>query len=180
MGKFSVRTSPPLGHPARPKAQPARPDWMAQRGERTDIRTDGRKISPFYRTSSSIGAAALPPPMKTKEKAEQGKGTADHLMPLGYLFEPQVCPIWAPKCHLLALSWPIEPQIDLLETQASCWSNLAPCWSFWAPRYLCKQQPIIYFHNHHLKKAITSKRIKLEIPGLSGFVGLEKFFPMVM
>ena len=48
-------------------------------------RTDGRKISPFYRTSSPIGAAALPAPMKTKEKVEQGKGTADHLMPLGYL-----------------------------------------------------------------------------------------------
>ena len=24
--------------------------------------------------------------MKTKEKVEQGKGTTDHLMPLGYLF----------------------------------------------------------------------------------------------
>ena len=47
---------------------------------------NGRKISPFYRTSSPIGAAALPPPMKTKEEVEQGKGTADHLMPLGYLF----------------------------------------------------------------------------------------------
>ena len=53
---------------------------------RMDKRTDGRKISPFYRTLSPIGAAALPPPMKTKEKEEQGKGTADHLMPLGYLF----------------------------------------------------------------------------------------------
>ena len=52
----------------------------------TDGRMDGRKISPFYRTLSSIGAAALPPPMKTKEKVEQGKGTADHLMPLGYFF----------------------------------------------------------------------------------------------
>ena len=50
-----------------------------------DGRTYGQKISPFYRTSSPIGAAALPPPMKTKEKVEQGKGTADHLMPLGYL-----------------------------------------------------------------------------------------------
>jgi hypothetical protein len=30
--------------------------------------------------------------MKTKEKVEQGKGTADHLMPLGYLLEnPLVC-----------------------------------------------------------------------------------------
>ena len=47
--------------------------------------TNGRKISPFYRTLSLIGAAALLPPMKTKEKEEQGKGTADHLMPLGYL-----------------------------------------------------------------------------------------------
>ena len=45
-----------------------------------------RKISPFYRTLSPIGAAALPSPMKTKEKVEQGKGTADHLMPLGYFF----------------------------------------------------------------------------------------------
>ena len=47
-----------------------RPGWMAQRGEqmdgrmdgRTDGRTDGqtneRKISPFYRTSSPIGAVA--------------------------------------------------------------------------------------------------------------------------
>ena len=38
-------------------------------------------------TMSPIGAAALPPPMKTKEKVEQGKGTADHLMPLGYLLQ---------------------------------------------------------------------------------------------
>ena len=48
--------------------------------------TDGQKISPFYRTSSPIGAAALPPPMKTKGKVEQGKGTADHFMPLGDWF----------------------------------------------------------------------------------------------
>merc|ERR1712212_1280721 len=52
---------------------------------RTNERTDGWKISPFYRTLSPIGAVALPPPMKTKEKEEQGKGTADHLMPLGFL-----------------------------------------------------------------------------------------------
>ena len=47
-------------------------------------RTDKRKIFPFYRTSSPIRAAALPATMKNKEKVEQGKGTADHLMPLGY------------------------------------------------------------------------------------------------
>ena len=34
------------------------PGWMAQRGGRTDIQTNGRKISPFYRTSSPIRAAA--------------------------------------------------------------------------------------------------------------------------
>ena len=29
--------------------------------------------------------------MKTKEKVEQGKGTSDHLMPLGYLLGVHVC-----------------------------------------------------------------------------------------
>ena len=52
--------------------------WMDGRTDgRMDKRTDIKKIFPFYRTSSPIGAAALPPPMKTKEKVEQGKGTAD-------------------------------------------------------------------------------------------------------
>ena len=66
---------------------------MAQRGDGWTI---VRKISPFYRSSSPIGAAALPAPMKTKEKVEQGKGTADHLMPLGYLFvvkTPVIAPV---------------------------------------------------------------------------------------
>ena len=101
----SVHPFPPLGHPPRPWLRAGwmglRPGWMAQRGGmdgwtdsqtnrwkdgRMNGQTDKRKISPFYRTLSPIGAAALPPPMKTKEKVEQGKGTADHLMPLGYLF----------------------------------------------------------------------------------------------
>ena len=84
MARFSVHLSvcpfPPLG---------LRPGWMAQGGGtygRTNKWTDGRKISPFYRTLSPIRAAALPSPVKTKEKVEQGKGTAVHLMPLGYLF----------------------------------------------------------------------------------------------
>ena len=54
-----------------------------------DGQMNRRKISPFYRTSSPIGAAALLPSTKTKEKqmqVEQGKGTADHLMPLGDWF----------------------------------------------------------------------------------------------
>ena len=54
--------------------------------KRTNGQPEGWKISLFYRTSSPIGAAALPPPMKTKEKVEQGKGAANHLMPLGDLF----------------------------------------------------------------------------------------------
>ena len=60
--------------------------WSRGGNGQTDGRTNERKISQFYRTLSPIGAAALPPPMKTKEKVEKGKGTADHLMPLGYLF----------------------------------------------------------------------------------------------
>ena len=80
---------------------------MAQRGGRTNGRTNGRtdgrtyvrKISPFYRTSSPIGAAALPPPMKTKEKVEQGKGTADHLMPLGYLLNPDLTHLTPQLAH---------------------------------------------------------------------------------
>ena len=39
-----------------------------------DKRMKGWKISPFYKTSSPIGAAALPPPIDTKERVEQGKG----------------------------------------------------------------------------------------------------------
>ena len=51
-----------------------------------DEQTNVWIISPFYRTLSPIRAAALPLPIKTKEKVEQGKGTADYLLALGYLF----------------------------------------------------------------------------------------------
>ena len=89
MGRFCTYVRPSGWLGLRPGWLGLRPGWMAQRGGRTDGRTYGRtyvrKISPFYRTSSPIGAAALPSPMKTEEKVEQGKGTADHLMPLGYL-----------------------------------------------------------------------------------------------
>ena len=70
----------PEAKQARPETQPARPE--AQPGGMYG-RTDERKIAPSYRTWSPIGAAALTPPMKTKKKVEQGKGTTDHLMPLG-------------------------------------------------------------------------------------------------
>ena len=83
---------------------------MAQGGTyvRTNEQTDIRKIYPFYRTSSPIGAAALPPPMKTKEKVEQGKGTADHLMPLGCLFSFSVT-----LCPSLSLSVSLSVSLSL-------------------------------------------------------------------
>ena len=95
VGNFSPfdKTSTPIGAAAQKGRFFVGPSGLAgwpRGGERTDgwtnTRTYGRNISPFYRTLFPIGAAALPPPMKTKEKVEQGKGTADHLMPLGYLF----------------------------------------------------------------------------------------------
>ena len=60
--------------------------WLDGPEGGTDGQTNEWKIFPFYGTLSPIGATALPPLMKTKEKVERGKGTADHLMPLGYLF----------------------------------------------------------------------------------------------
>ena len=50
--------------------QSLRPGWIAQRGEWTDKRTNGQtgqNISPLYRASSPIGAAALLTLMKTKK-----------------------------------------------------------------------------------------------------------------
>ena len=41
-----------------------------------------KKPFQFLRPSQP-GLRPSQPPMKTKEKVEQGKGTADHLMPLG-------------------------------------------------------------------------------------------------
>ena len=58
---------------------------MAQRGKRMDERTNGK--SPHLKDFVPYRATALPPPMKTKEKVEQGKGTTDHLMPLGYFIK---------------------------------------------------------------------------------------------
>ena len=50
---------------------------------RMDGQTDGWKMSPFYRTLSPIGAAALLQPNFDPKTKKQGKGTADHMMPLG-------------------------------------------------------------------------------------------------
>ena len=56
---------------------------------RTFIHTPLWAIQPGLRPSQPglrLSQPGLPLPIKTKEKVEQGKGTADHLMPLGYLF----------------------------------------------------------------------------------------------
>ena len=90
---------------------------MAQKGGKGG-RTNGQKISPFYRTSSPIGAAALPPPMKTKEKVEQGKGTADHLMPLGYLLELLCARIIAP---------PDSTRLVSVSNAFACGASISDC-----------------------------------------------------
>ena len=49
-------------------------------------RTDKQNFSPFYRTLSPIGAAALLYIHINYQLLKQGKGTADHVMPLGDWF----------------------------------------------------------------------------------------------
>ena len=53
---------------------------------RREGREDERKISPFYRTSSPTGAAALLLLRKLKPNKLENYSYADHLMPLGYWF----------------------------------------------------------------------------------------------
>ena len=53
-------------------------------------RTDGQKVSLFYRSVSPIGAAVCfslrkPKVNSLQTQVEQGRGTAGHLMPLGLL-----------------------------------------------------------------------------------------------
>ena len=81
----SVRPFPPsrAQEPARqaldPSSQASEP---ASHGSKALM--DEQKISPFYRTSSPIGAAA---PLQPNQKTiKRGKGTADHMMPLGAWF----------------------------------------------------------------------------------------------
>ena len=50
-----------------------RPGWMAQRGG-MDRQMYRRKISLFYRTSSPIGATALPPPHEHQGESRAGQG----------------------------------------------------------------------------------------------------------
>ena len=58
---------------------------------------DGQKIPPFYRTLTPTGAAALLLQRKLKPNilesiVRKGKGTADHLMPLGNWFRAAMGP----------------------------------------------------------------------------------------
>ena len=66
---------------------------------RTDVQTNGRTENlPILQDFVPYRGRCPASPLKTKEKVKQGKGTADHLMPLGYLFEyillPQRSIIW--------------------------------------------------------------------------------------
>ena len=114
-----LRPSQPGLNPSQPGLRPSQLSLKPEGGTngRTDGRTNKQKISPFYRTLSPIGAAALPPPMKTKEKVEQGKGTADHLMPLAYLFK---------TVHDLfrylpsGSSWPAVPAHPRMQNNTKC------------------------------------------------------------
>ena len=76
------KVAPIIGH----KAKALLIHW------RTDGRTDGRMDGqtenlPLLQDFVPYRGRCPASPMKTKEKVEQGKGTADHLMPFGYLFE---------------------------------------------------------------------------------------------
>ena len=63
---------------------------------RTYGRMDGWKISPFYRTSSPIGAAAPLQPNFNLKTIKRGKGTADHMMPLGAWLSDSVLKLLPP------------------------------------------------------------------------------------
>ena len=86
-----LRPSQPGLRPSQPGLRPSQPaskalgirrDWLA--GSHAWL--DGPKGGTDRHTDrNSPHSTRLRPPMKTKEKVEQGKGTADHLMPLDCL-----------------------------------------------------------------------------------------------
>ena len=87
--------------PARPEAQPVRPEAQPVRPEASGLAgcalglagwprggTDGRmETLPVLQDFVPYWGRCPAYPMKTKEKVKQGKGTADHLMPLGNIVE---------------------------------------------------------------------------------------------
>ena len=111
----SVRLFPPLGHPAWPEAQPARSEaqpaklqdsglavwasghagWPGGGNGQTDRQTN-RKSLHSTGLCPLLGPLPCFPSCKPRKclfkiKVKQGKGTADHLMPLGYLFVVCFC-----------------------------------------------------------------------------------------
>ena len=81
--------------------------WPRGGNGRMDERTNGRTenlliLQDFVPYRGRCPAS----PMKTKEKVEQGKGTADHLMPLGYLFvNVLIMVFFSPFWHFFSLSF---------------------------------------------------------------------------
>ena len=74
-----VHLSPSLGHPAKPEAQPA------SQPARTDVRTENLPILQDFVPYRGRCPASQRKIYANKEK--QGKGIADHLMPLGDWFK---------------------------------------------------------------------------------------------
>ena len=77
---------------------------------------DGRKISPFYRTLSLIGAAApLQPKFNSKNCMKRGKDTADHMMPLGdwFYLSPSIpfFPFFPPLSFSYSIFFPSLPHV---------------------------------------------------------------------
>ena len=82
----------PEDQPTRSEAQPTsqasgfRLGWVAQRGEQTYGQM--YRKSPHSKDLVSYWGRCPASSLENQEKVELGKGTADHLMPLGYLFLP--------------------------------------------------------------------------------------------
>ena len=78
--------------------------WPRGGNGQTNGWANDQKVSPFYSTWSPIGATALLPP-ENQEKVEQGKGSADHLVPLVlHCFiqnKSLVGPKWKKSCMIL-------------------------------------------------------------------------------
>ena len=87
----------PEAQPARSKAQPTRSEaqptsqasgfrlgWVAQRGEQTYGQM--YRKSPHSKDLVSYWGRCPASPHENQGESRAGKGTADHLMPLGYFF----------------------------------------------------------------------------------------------
>ena len=92
LGRFSLRTC--MGMPVRPSPPPLgsgwlglRPGWMVQRGERTYRRKDIlRENFPILQDFAPYQGRCPASPHETKEKVEQGKGTADPSLIYSHIF----------------------------------------------------------------------------------------------